>query len=188
MAGICTGKAPGESCDHSRECEVGNYCSTNKVCAAQVQTGEACPFETACPNTDTCNAHNICVKAFSVEEKGTCTVDNECKGGGCIPGDGDDGAGFCQNLESDFDHPYKCSKDDDCQTKIFNREPSGDLVVANGFCDCGGNANGDKYCKLFNGDYYGIKYYEMLRAWYNGQDILKCNSEKRRSTECRATY
>jgi len=134
-------------------------------------------------NNLVCTNDLKCVKLLATEEGDKCTVNEECKYGACV-------TGYCYNFESDHDYPHSCSDDNDCMSKkhkVYGID-SPDVEVP-GSCKCGKNPNGTKYCDLFNYDYYGKKYVELIADFVSSSWVNNCNiSDKNAMLPCILSY
>merc|ERR1712045_32482 len=162
-SGYCKGLAEGAPCTLDWQCDVGMFCATglSPVCTKQVAEGKACTGDKMCMNNLTW-ANAKCAKRLDIDEGDDCDVNAQCEYNTC--------AGKCFEVPSEHDFPHKCTSSKDClsEKKDGNTWP----IVAQ--CSCGKNPNGYGYCNLYSYDYYGKKYYEGLKDFYDNY-ANKCN-------------
>lgn len=146
----CAGVEVGKSCNKTVECLVGNFCSSNGTCTAQLSVGGKCSSIYECANNLACYKGS-CVEFGSVksgEELTNNTIgdffDDERKFLLCEFGQNNETACTQKLYHADVeknansDGYIKCNKGDKC-------------LYSNGiveYCGCGYNADGQGYCPL----------------------------------------
>lgn len=74
---VCKGTGSGESCSINKDCDVGLYCDSTKVCAELKEAGETCDDYSQCIMSCGCNK-GICTELYSITSGSTTEV--ECSG------------------------------------------------------------------------------------------------------------
>ena len=89
--------------------------------------------------------------------------------------------------ESAQKSPVKCTNSDaECSSVSFVTSKGTQTTTST--CACGYNPNGDKYCALNPGDLEYRLHSNIMKEWLTGTQILKCNTERRKSDRCLQTY
>lgn len=186
----CSASSLGEKCSYQRDCNVGLYCSNDKVCKAQKTEGMDCGSDYECQNNLGCDrtffTEGKCVKYFSVQNfdnVGLCLstsgggISNLCQEGSCDVVDIAKGTGSCISAWENVNFGLSCDTDDECM---------GDngYSVYIGACSCGMSQYGNKYCNSFTGDYSARKARRILQKHFNTTAIHNCHTDRRVDRYC----
>lgn len=185
---VCVGKPENSTCEESSECDVGLYCSRDFICEAQKDELDYCHKDTDCKNNMGCykwdyEKHGQCIKYYSLPRK-EFVFDCEdnfslfCESGNC---GGPGGKGVCIESIKPRYLLYACESDEDCVGESFGWQFYGE-------CECGLNPTGTAYCKPFLGDYIGLQYLKMIKAWYESSELQKCHTMIRSSVQCLSNW
>ncbi|CAG9326019.1 unnamed protein product [Blepharisma stoltei] len=196
--GICQGYSASHFCTSLYQCMPGNSCIKG-ICSPQIEIGQkGCSSDYDCVQNGACNVTselpetNTCYEVFSFDPHspvGYCYNQQSmlCKYTTCAQ-NGADGNYYCTSLQvSDSKPASLCSSDQsDCTSKpdnFFNPP-----YVANQYCACGYNSEGNAYCNLFIGDGPGLSLLSIRAKWYSSEAILKCNTGRREELNCIKDY
>lgn len=187
VSSTCTGTASGGYCAENEDCNPGLRCFES-VCTKQIDvTQTGCVDDYDCINTAGCNfqgnsLEGTCLNYFSVDigqVVSDCSggVSNLCKTSECTLTNKFQTSGICKMSTTSVNTtPVQCRSYLDCVGTDNKYSYTSD-------CDCGYNANGTSYCKLFSGDLNAQIYYN---TWKNAlvASIGACNTVRRFSDEC----
>jgi hypothetical protein len=182
--GTCVGKHWLESCEASFECDVGLYCNQEKICWVQKEEYSRCSRDSECKNNMACNFwtradDGECRRYFSLKNKEwvfNCEDHNSllCHSGNC---GGPGGKGVCiDGIKPRYLDP-SCESNEDCPGESYGWQFYSS-------CDCGLNSKGKGFCRPFLGDYLGKEYIEMVKKWYDSNEIHTCHTDLRESSKC----
>ncbi|CAG9326020.1 unnamed protein product [Blepharisma stoltei] len=196
--GTCQGTPMGQSCTSIYQCYPGNSC-INKQCIPLIEIGQkGCSSDFDCVNNGACNVTsgnpqtNTCYEVFSFEPHspvGDCNNNQSmlCKYTTCALNKADYNYYCTEMLVSDPEPASLCDVNQNrCPAKpdnFFNPP-----YVANQYCACGYNSEGNSYCNLFLGDGPGLSLLSIRAKWYSSEAILKCNTGRREEFNCIKDY
>ena len=177
--GRCRGKTEGESCERHTECEPGLYCGF--VCRKLLQIGEiGCRNDYDCVGNAGCNS-GICAEYYSLDTDSKIDTCESYQNRLCETGLCRDGRCMEDLHTVSATFPVPCDTSEDCEAV----DAHGDSYYSE--CQCGLNPTGQKYCAVLPSDEVGSDYVGMLRLWTQGEEIARCNTQRRWSLHCMAS-